>query len=180
MKWKLTLLIAALGLATMAAADSATPAIRRVVTGHDAGKVAKVIIDAPATSSRRGASGSTSTPIWTTDGTPADIAVGEAVEDTGARQLGTAPPRNGSRFVVIDYPPGNKGVMHRTDTIDYVIVISGEIDMEMDASTVKLKAGDVLVQRGTHHAWHNRGKTPARLAFVLIDAKPLGIGHPRE
>ena len=65
-------------------------------------------------------------------------------------------------------------------SIDYVIVLSGEIDMEMDASTVKLKAGDVLVQRGTHHAWHNRGTVPARLAFVLIDAKPLGIGHPRQ
>jgi len=154
--------------------------IRRVVTGHDADKVAKAIMDSPATNSRSGASGSTSTLVWTTDGAPADIAVGEKVEDMGARKRGTAPPRNGSRFVVIDYPPGNKGDMHRTDTIDYVIVLSGEIEMEMDASRVKLKAGDVLVQRGTHHAWHNRGTTPARLAFVLIDAKPLGIGHPRQ
>ena len=157
----------------------AAPAIRRVVTGHDASKVAKVIVDAPATSSRRGASGSTSTLIWSTEGAPADIAAGEKIEDMGTRILGTSPPRNGSRFVVIDYPPGNRGVMHRTETIDYVVVMSGEIDMEMDASTVKLKAGDVLVQRGTHHAWHNRGTMPARLAFVLIDAKPLGIGHPR-
>src|SRR5262245_24400924 len=163
-----------------AATATANPAIRRVVTGHDAGKVAKAIMDAPATNSRSGASGSVSTLIWTTDGAPADIAVGEKVEDMGARKLGTAPPRNGSRFVVIDYLPGNKGVMHRTDTIDYVIVLSGEIDMEMDASTVKLKAGDVLVQRGTHHAWQNRGTAPARLAFVLIDAKPLGIGQPRQ
>ena len=157
----------------------ATPAIRRVVTGHDAANVAKVIGDAPAPHSRRGASGSTSTLIWITDGAPADISAGEKIEDLGARILGTSPPRNGSRFAVIDYPPGNRGVMHRTETIDYVIVMSGEIDMEMDASTVKLKAGDVLVQRGTHHAWHNRGAVPARLAFVLIDAKPLGIGHPR-
>ena len=157
----------------------AAPAIRRVVTGHDASNVAKVIGDAPATSSRRGASGSTSTLIWSTDGTPADISVGEKVEDMGVRLLGTSPPRNGSRFVVIDYAPGNRGVMHRTETIDYVVVMSGEIEMEMDASTVKLKAGDVLVQRGTHHAWHNRGTTPARVAFVLLDAKPLGIGHPR-
>ena len=68
--------------------------------------------------------------------------------------------------------------MHRTETIDYVIVMSGEIDMEMDNSTVKLKAGDVMVQRGTNHAWINRGSVPARVAFVLVDAKPLGIGKP--
>jgi uncharacterized cupin superfamily protein len=68
--------------------------------------------------------------------------------------------------------------MHRTETIDYVIVMQGELDMEMDDSVVKLKAGDVMVQRGTNHAWVNRGKEVARAAFVLIDAKPLGIGHP--
>jgi len=68
--------------------------------------------------------------------------------------------------------------MHRTETIDYVIVLAGEIDMDMDDSTVRLKAGDVMVQRGTNHAWVNRGTAAARVAFVLIDAKPLGIGHP--
>ena len=68
--------------------------------------------------------------------------------------------------------------MHRTETIDYVIVIEGEIDMDMDASTVRLKAGDVMVQRGTNHAWANRGDKRARVAFVLLDAVPLGIGAP--
>ena len=68
--------------------------------------------------------------------------------------------------------------MHRTETIDYVIVIEGEIEMDMDASTVKLKAGDILVQRGTNHAWANRSGKPARVAFVLVDGKPLGIGNP--
>ena len=69
--------------------------------------------------------------------------------------------------------------MHRTETIDYVIVLSGEIEMEMDDdTTIRLKAGDVLVQRGTNHAWINRGPEPARVAFVLIDATPLGVGHP--
>ena len=68
--------------------------------------------------------------------------------------------------------------MHRTETIDYVIVLAGELEMRMDDSTVKLKAGDVLVQRGTNHAWINRGPEPARVAFVLIDATPLGVGHP--
>jgi naringenin degradation protein FdeH len=79
---------------------------------------------------------------------------------------------------VIDFPPGNTGRMHRTETIDYVIVIAGEIDMDMDDSTVHLRTGDVMVQRGTNHAWVNRGTILARLAFVLIDATPLGIGHP--
>jgi quercetin dioxygenase-like cupin family protein len=68
--------------------------------------------------------------------------------------------------------------MHRTETIDYVIVLEGEIEMDMDRSTVRLKAGDVMVQRGTNHAWANRGSTRARVAFVLIDAEPIGIGQP--
>jgi len=154
------------------------PPIRRVVTGHDARNVAKVLIDAPATNAKGGASGATSTLIWSTDSTPADCSVGEHVEDLGARIIGTPPPENGSRFAVITFPPGNPGRMHRTETIDYVIVIAGEIDMDMDDSTVKLKAGDVMVQRATNHAWVNRGTEPARVAFVLMDSTPLGIGHP--
>src|SRR6266699_1015795 len=91
---------------------------------------------------------------------------------------GPPAPPNGTRFTVNEIPPGRIGPMHRTETIDYVIVLSGEIEMEMDDSTIKLKAGDVLVQRGTNHAWINRGTEPARVAFILIDAAPLGIGHP--
>jgi quercetin dioxygenase-like cupin family protein len=154
------------------------PPIRRVVTGHDARHVAKVLMDGAATNWKTSSPGTVSTLIWSTDGTPADISVGETIEDLGARILGTAPPANGSRFAVIDFPPGNTGRMHRTETIDYVIVIAGEIDMDMDDSTVHLRTGDVMVQRGTNHAWVNRGTVPARLAFVLIDAAPLGIGHP--
>ena len=154
------------------------PPIRRIVTGHDAREIAKVITDGPATNWKSGSPGTVSTLIWSTDSTPADISLGETIEDLGARMLGTAPPANGTRFAVIDFPPGNSGRMHRTETIDYVIVISGEIDMDMDNSTVRLKAGDVMVQRGTHHAWVNRGTERARLAFVLIDATPLGIAHP--
>ena len=154
------------------------PPIRRIVTGHDAHNVTKVIFDGSAANTKYSPSGNVSTMIWCTDGAPADIAIGEQVEDLGARILGTAPPTNGTRFAVIDFPPGNKPVMHRTETVDYVICLAGEIDMDMDRSTVKLRAGDVMVQRGTNHAWANRGSAPARVAFVLIDAKPLGIGHP--
>ena len=156
----------------------ASPPIRRVVTGHDAGHVAKVLMDSPATNSKGPGTGLVSTLIWSTDRTPAQVPVGKEIEDMGARMLGSAPPPYGSRFAVIDFPPGVISAMHRTETVDYVIVIEGEIDMDMDASTVKLHQGDVMVQRGTNHAWVNRSDQKARVAFVLIDAEPLGIGHP--
>ena len=130
------------------------PPIRRFVTGHDADHVAKVIMQGPATNAKHPSPGTVSTLIWSTDRAPA------------------------ARFAVIDVPPGNQPRMHRTETIDYVIVLEGEIEMDMDDSTVKLKAGDVMVQRGTNHAWANRSNRRARVAFVLIDAVPLGIGHP--
>ena len=154
------------------------PPIRRVVTGHDASNVAKVLIDAPATNAKKPNSGVVSTLMWITDKNPADIGTGETIEDMGARIVGTPPPAGGTRFCVIDFPPGNHPHMHRTETIDYVIVVDGEIEMDMDDSTVKLKAGDILVQRGTNHAWANRSGKNARVAFVLVDGKPLGIGNP--
>jgi quercetin dioxygenase-like cupin family protein len=97
----------------------------------------------------------------------------------GARILGTAPPENGTRFIVMEFAPGVVSEMHRTETIDYIVMLEGEIDRDMDDSTVKLRAGDIMVQRGTNHAWVNRSKGPARMAIVLPDAKPLGIGRPR-
>src|ERR1700704_1103051 len=159
-------------------ANESFPPIRRIVTGHRPDNTATALIDAPAANRRRSKSGGQSTLIWCTDATPADISIGKGVEDMGARLLGTAPPPNGTRFTVNDIPPGRMGPKHRTETIDYVIVLAGELEMQMDDSTVKLKAGDVLVQRGTNHAWVNRGTQPARVAFILVDAKPLGIGHP--
>ena len=154
------------------------PPIRRVVTGHDASHVAKVLTDGPATNAKYPQPGAVSTMLWCTDDTPAAIPIGEQPEDMGARIIGTSPPPKGTRFAVIDFPPGSKPHMHRTETIDYVIVIEGEIEMDMDNSTVKLKAGDIMIQRGTNHAWANRGDKRARVAFVLIDAEPLGIGKP--
>jgi quercetin dioxygenase-like cupin family protein len=154
------------------------PPIRRVVTGHDEGHVAKVLLDEPAANAKHPQPGQVSTLMWCTEGAPASIPIGEQPEDMGARILGTAPPRNGTRFTVIDFPPGNRAHMHRTETIDYVIVMEGEIEMDMDASTVKLKAGDIMIQRGTNHAWANRSSKRARVAFVLVDAEPLGIGNP--
>ena len=153
--------------------------IRRVITGHGGNNAAKVIVDAPATNTKTPRAGVASTLMWCTEAMPADIAVGEHVEDMGARILGTAPPANGSRFIVMEFQPGVASELHRTETIDYIVMLSGEIDMDMDEGSVKLRAGDIMVQRGTNHAWVNRGTSPARLAIVLLDAKPLGIGHPR-
>ena len=154
--------------------------IRRVITGHDGKNVAKVIYEGPAANTKTPRQGVASTLMWCTDAMPADIGVGEGAEDMGARILGTPPPENGSRFIVMEFAPGIASDMHRTETIDYIVVLSGEIDMDMDESSVKLRAGDVMIQRGTNHAWINRGTEPARLAIVLLDAKPLGIGHPRS
>jgi quercetin dioxygenase-like cupin family protein len=152
--------------------------LRRLITAHAGDGTAYVAIDAEITNLKTGASGSTVRHVWNTRETPADIRTG-AFDDPGAEPHITPPPPNGSRFAVIDFPPGNTGVMHRTESLDYVIVLDGEIDMDIDGDTVHMKAGDVMVQRGTNHAWCNRGEATARVAFVLIDAQPLGIGNPR-
>lgn len=173
-----------------------TQATRRVVTGHDATGKAVVVIDGAAPNAKlRAASGVTSTLLWVTDECPADISGGA---DRADRDIGVAPPPAGSIFRVVEFPPAAEagpvdneamkrelGIahgasaaraaqhpgMHRTKSIDYAIVISGEIDMLLDDSEVHLKAGDALVQQGTNHAWVNRGKENCRIAFVLIDAQ---------
>lgn len=158
--------------------------IRRVVTGHDGGGKAKVLIDAIATNEKAGsAAGQYSTLMWCTDAMPAAMPIGEDIEDMGARSLGTYPPVNGTRFMIAEYPPGNTPRRHRTETVDYIIVLDGEIAMELDdGQWVTLRQGDVMIQRGTYHAWRNTSGKPCRMAFVLIDAQPLGIGHalPRD
>ena len=149
---------------------------RRVVTGHGAGDIAKVLMDGPAMNTRATRPGQFTTLMWCTEGSPAAMPLGEAAEDMGARILGTYPPAGGTRFMIAEYPPGNHPSMHRTETIDYIIVLSGRIDMEMDAGeVVTLAAGDVMIQRGTNHAWINRYSEICRMAFVLVDAQPLGL-----
>jgi mannose-6-phosphate isomerase-like protein (cupin superfamily) len=165
---------------------------RRVVTGHDASGKAVVLIDGAAPNAKlRKATGLTSTLLWVSDGSPADNS-GNA--DSADRDIGVAPPPRGSIFRMVDFPPASEvgtvdnaamlkemglygghadprhATMHRTRSVDYAVVISGEIDMLLDDSEVHLGAGDVLVQRGTNHAWVNRGKENCRIAFVLIDA----------
>ncbi len=152
--------------------------IRRVVTGHDEKGTARTISDGPPPLGRALGTGTVSTLIWTTDSSPADIGIGLDIEDMGTRQTGTAPQPNGTRFSIVDFPPNNPAHRHRTESLDYAIVLAGKIDMAMDDSVVSLSAGDVVVQRGTNHAWTNRSSEFARVAFILIDAMPLGIGKP--
>ncbi|MBM3607213.1 MAG: cupin domain-containing protein [Alphaproteobacteria bacterium] len=152
-------------------------AVRRVVTGHDNGGVARAHQDCAAQNIRSRTAGVASTLIWSTDAMPCNMPAGKDYEDMGLRQLGTYPPVNGTRFIVMQVDPGAPGAMHRTETLDYIAVLEGEIDMDMDDSTVTLRAGDTMVQRGTNHSWMNRSNKPAKLAIVLIDAQPLGIGH---
>jgi quercetin dioxygenase-like cupin family protein len=146
--------------------------LRRVVTGHDANGHAVVKIDEIAENSPAARPGRSACVVWTTEGFPVD---NTGNEDGGKRQVGTT-LNNGTVFRVVEFLPGVSPRVHRTDSIDYAIVMSGEIDMEMDDSVVHLKAGDVLVQRGTIHNWVNRGADPCKIAFVLIDAKPVEAG----
>jgi mannose-6-phosphate isomerase-like protein (cupin superfamily) len=170
--------------------------IRRVVTTVDKDGRAVVLFDGnnPHKVVRPNRS-VTSRLIWVTDQTPADIS-GPA--DRAAIEIGIPPPARGSVFRIIDFPPTppeieklekdhlhkqigahapTKGrpprhpLMHRTRTLDYAIIMQGEIDMLLDDAEIHLKAGDLVVQQGTNHAWVNRGTEPCRIAFVLIDAK---------
>jgi naringenin degradation protein FdeH len=143
---------------------------RRVVTGHRNGK-AIVLHDGAAPNRKvRPGTGLVSTLLWVTDESPADIA-GNA--DRAAREIGIAPPGRGSIFRVVDFPPGCEPFMHRTRSIDYAVVLEGEIDMLVDDSEVHLCTGDVLIQQGTNHGWTNRGKNACRIAFVLIGAEDI-------
>ena len=141
---------------------------RRIVTGHDAKGRAVILFDGAAPNVKRRPSGLVSTLLWTTDESPADAA---RSDDRSTREIGIPPPDNGSIFRVVDFPPGAKGEMHRTRSIDYAVVMEGEIDMLLPDGEVHLRAGDVLVQQATDHAWENRGSANCRIAFILIDAK---------
>jgi quercetin dioxygenase-like cupin family protein len=169
-------------------------AIRRVVTGHDSDGVAVILDDraAPNAQVRPAAGNLVSTLLWVTDEAPADIS---AAGDRADRTMGTAPPPMGSVFRVVEFPPedgakiDNEAVlrgmgiaqpngapaprhfmMHRTKSIDYAIVMDGEIWLLLDKDEVLLKSGDTVVQQGTNHSWANRSDRPCRIAFVLIDA----------
>ena len=163
--------------------------IRRVVTGVNAAGKAVVIQDglAPKTTSRPAISVEGAM-LWVTQETPTNLA---RYDDPTLEDMGVAPPAGGSILRVVDFLPtpgeidnaaflremglseghgGAHAFMHRTRSIDYAIVLEGEIDMLLDEGEVHVKAGDILIQRGTNHAWVNRGEVPCRIAFVMVDA----------
>ena len=169
--------------------------IPRLVTTHDKTGKAVLLFDGMASNRvvRKG-TGIAASLLWVTDSSPARFS---GLRDQAAVKIGVAPPPNGTIFRIVDFPPVTddathvdheqftKGLglsqgagspprhpfMHRTRSVDYAIVLAGEIDMLLDDSEVHLEAGDVVVQQGTNHAWVNRGSAPCRIAFVLIDAE---------
>ena len=147
--------------------------IRRVVTGHDKNGHAIVSIDENVKNVAQTRPGAEAAVVWTSEGFPVD---NDGSADGSARDIGTATLANGTVFRVVSFGPGVSPRNHRTDSIDYATVISGEIDMELDGTSVHLKAGDLLVQRGTFHNWVNKGTAPCVIAFVLVGAKPVTAG----
>lgn len=143
--------------------------IRRVVTGHDENGRAKVLIDETVTNVTSQRPGALYSVIWSSEGFPID---NDGSDDPSGKKIGTTIP-DGTVFRIVSFAPGVAPRNHRTDSIDYAVVMSGEIDMDVDGAVVHLKAGDVLVQRGTIHNWINKGTEPCIIAFTLISAKPV-------
>ena len=170
-------------------------AIRRIVTGHDASGKAVILMDGPTPYVNQRGEGNVVSNIWMTNESPVDLS---HTRDQAAQKTGVPPPRNGSICRVVDFAPYDGKVpqgidhheilkqmgidpatqgyhrhifTHRTQSIDYAIVLDGEIDMLLDDTEVHVKAGDVLVQQGTNHAWVNNSGKPCRIAFILIDGK---------
>jgi mannose-6-phosphate isomerase-like protein (cupin superfamily) len=168
--------------------------VRRIVTGHRPDGRSAVLVDAPAPNVKQRRAGNASTLLWVTEESPADVS---GAADRAAREIGVPPPRRGSVFRIAEFPPHTGEVrdhaalladfsigddvapgraprhpaIHRTRSLDYVIVLEGEIDLLLDEGEVRLRAGDVVVQRATNHAWINRGDEPCRLGMVFIDAE---------
>jgi mannose-6-phosphate isomerase-like protein (cupin superfamily) len=172
--------------------------VRRVLTGHDAQGRSTFIADGPAPNMKEMPSfpGLALTDLWETKGAPASNA-GDA--DAADRPIHLEPPKNGTIVRIVEFPPdstrpthadaraGFKAIgaghaqdkksadpmMHRTQTVDYIIVLKGEIYAIMETGEKLLKAGDILIQRGTNHSWSVRTAEPCIIAAVLVNAKPL-------
>ncbi|MFZ0423052.1 MAG: cupin domain-containing protein [Xanthobacteraceae bacterium] len=168
--------------------------IHRVVTTLDANNKSTTLADSQVTLNVS-PSGNGSANLWVTNSSPPGFSF---TEDTG-KPTGLNPPDNGTVLRVVEFPPLKPGeeaklppdlmmklvgdhaptrgvpvshpLMHRTRTVDYAIIMSGEIDMMLDDKTLHLKPGDVVVQQATNHAWLNHGAEPCRVIFVLMDSK---------
>ena len=173
------------------------PPVRRIVTGHDDQGRAIITSDGVAPGVEiEAVPGTVFHELWSTSAVPAPIDNGP---DPAGGPLRLAPPPGGTRIRIVDIPPdavqnevsaeevaaafasiGASGahgdgdrhaLMHRTETVDYGIVLSGEVWLVVDEGETRLEPGDVVVQRGTNHAWSNRTADVARMAFVLVDGR---------
>jgi len=153
------------------------PPVRRVITGHAPDKKAIVVADGAATIINAKEQ-SASTTVWSSLAIPVAFESEGFTVDPATHHKGSGAPKNGARLMIMDLEPGAKGKMHRTNTVDLVICLAGEIEMLLPDSSVHLKAGEILIQQSTIHAWTNPGKVRARLAITLIDAVPLGPEFP--
>ena len=174
--------------------------VRRVITGHDAQGRSIFVSDGDAPNVKEMPSfpGLALTDLWETKGAPAS---NEGSADAAARPVHLEPPKNGTIVRIVEFPPdstrpqnsdgaaGFKAIgaghaqdkhssdpmMHRTGTVDYIIVLKGEIYAIMDEGEKLLRAGDVLIQRGTNHSWSVRSNEPCIVAAILVNAKPLSF-----
>jgi quercetin dioxygenase-like cupin family protein len=145
---------------------------RRVVTGHDSRGVSVFALDGPVPVVRTAPDGAIFCEIWSTDAMPAPIDMDPAGTGSPDPTLGTVtvpPAPSGTKIRINEFPPGVVSPVHRTQSVDYGIVLSGEVVLVLDDAETILRAGDVVVQRGTNHRWENRSPETARMAFILID-----------
>ena len=151
-----------------------TVKVRRVVTGHDAAGKAIVEIDAVSPHVVVNRPNIRVNNIWANGFPVSNTEPGDCAEQI----KGTVLP-GGALFRVIEFQPGVAPRLHRTETLDYIVVISGSITMEMDGAMVELHAGDVMVQRGTVHNWINNGDVSCVCAFVMMAAEPIVVDGKR-
>ena len=146
------------------------PTPRRIVTGHDAQGRSVIVTDGGPPATRSVSDGASFHDIWLTGASPAAIAATEPEPIRSGELLG--PPASGTRVRIVDMPPGVRSPMHRTESVDYGVVLEGSVTLILDdGSATEVRAGELVVQRGTDHAWENRGQAPARVLFVLVGGR---------
>lgn len=156
--------------------------VRRIVAANDDAGKAVIVSDEQLSAVSRGIGANlTGCEIWSTDHMPIDNAVAaDAAQRAG--YIKRYNPYNyvgngqGTTFRITEWAPGHPRFTHRTQTTDYDVVLSGEIDLELEGGeVVHLKAGDVVILRGCTHTWMNRGSVPAVTAFILVDAEAVEV-----
>jgi|SRR5947209_1835934 len=155
--------------------------VRRIVTGHDAGGKAVIVGDEQLTGTglaeNDGRSDATFFALWATHEMPVDLSDEALARQRAGSHTTTAGSGHGSALRIGVLAPGSRSPMHRTQSLDYGICLEGECEMELDGGeVVTVRAGDVVIQRGTNHVWHNRSDRPCRFAWILLDAAPVRVG----